>query len=141
MSRKIHKLTEKQDLDFALIGISSTENDYHLCWSMNNICKLELSKHDDLEVFHKRLDEKQTFAKFQYFDENSLILYRFLSNRSESGYLLEELNNVDYILQVSGERDRGFTDRMIGQLNSLDGIRLAFEIDAVELKSVGKLML
>ena len=101
MPRKIHKLTEKQDLDFTLIGISSDENDYHLCWILNKACELQLSKQDNLEIFHKRLEEKQEFAQFQYFDENSLLLYRLLSNRSESGYLLEELTNVDYILQVN----------------------------------------
>ncbi len=141
MPRKIHKLTEKQDLDFALVGISSDENDYHLSWSLNKACKLQLSKQDNLEVFHKRLDEKQEFAQFQYFDENSLILYRLLSNRSETGYLLEELTNVDYILQVSGDRESGFTDRLIGQLNTIDSVRLTFEIDPRGLKSGGKLIL
>ena len=141
MPRKIHKLTEKQDLDFSLIGISSTDNDYHLSWNLNNECKLQLSKQDNLEVFHTRLHEKQAFSQFQYYDESSLLLYRLLSNRSENGYLLEELTNVDFIMQVSGEQRSGFTDRLIKQMNALDSIRLAFNIDPSGMKSVVKLML
>ena len=141
MSRKIHKLTEKKDLDFELIGISSSENDYHLSWNLNNSCSLQLIKNEDLEVFHKRLDSKQEFSQFQYYDDNSLILYRLLSNRSENGNLLEELTNVDYVLQVSGDLESGQTDQLVKDLNALDSIRLAFKIDAVKLKSVHKLIL
>ena len=101
MPRKIHKLTEKKELDFALIGITSPENDYRLSWTLNNNCGLQLSKKENLEVFNKRLDDKQEFSQFQYYDDNSLVLYRLISNRSEKGYLLEEMTNVDYIFQVS----------------------------------------
>ena len=141
MPKKIHKLTEKQNLDFILIGISSTDNDYHLSWNLNKTCKLQLKKQENLEVFHKRLDEKQEFSQFQYYDDSSLILFRLLSNRSESGCLLEELTNVDYILQVSGDWQNGFTDRLIEQLKAIDSVRLAFQIDPTGIKSVRKLIL
>ena len=141
MSRKIHKLTEKKDLDFELIGISSSENDYHLSWHLNNSCSLQLIKNEDLEVFHKRLDSKQEFSQFQYYDDSSLILYRLLSNRSENGNLLEELTNVDYVLQVSGDLESGQTDQLVEDLNALDSISLAFKIDASKLKSAHKLIL
>ena len=141
MPRKIHKLSEKEDLDFSLIGISSIDNDYHLSWNLNNACKLQLSKQENLEVFHKRLDEKQEFSQFQYYDDSSLILYRLLSNRSENGNLLEELTNVDYVLQVSGDLESGQTDQLVEDLNALDSISLAFKIDAAKLKSVHKLIL
>ena len=141
MSRKIYKLTEKKDLNFELIGISSAENDYHLSWNLNNFLSLQLIKNEDLEVFHKRLDSKQEFSQFQYYDDSSLILYRLLSNRSENGYLLEELTNVDYVLQVSGDLESGLTDQLVEDLNALDSISLAFKIDATKLKSVHKLIL
>lgn len=64
MPRKIHKLTEKKYLDFDLIGIVSSENDYRLSWTLNNTYGLQLSKRQNLEVFHKRLDDKQEFSSF-----------------------------------------------------------------------------
>ena len=51
MPRKIHKLTEKKHLDFTLIGIASSENDYRLSWILNNTFELQLSKTSNLEVF------------------------------------------------------------------------------------------
>ena len=141
MPRKIHKLTEKKELDFALIGITSPENDYRLSWTLNNNCGLQLSKKENLEVFHKRLDDKQEFSQFQYYDDNSLVLYRLISNRSEKGYLLEEMTNVDYIFQVSGDLDNGLTDQLVSKLKSLDCITHAFRIDPSGVKSARKLVL
>ena len=141
MSRKIHKLTERKDLDFELIGISSAENDYRLSWSLNNSFNLQLIRNENLEVFHKRLESRQEFSQFQYYDDSSLILYRLLSNRSENGNLLEELTNVDYVMQISGDLERGQTDQLVKDLNALASIRLAFKIDAAVLKSVHKLIL
>ena len=74
-------------------------------------------------------------------DDSSLILYRLLSNRSENGNLLEELTNVDYVMQISGDLERGQTDQLVKDLNALASIRLAFKIDAAVLKSVHKLIL
>ena len=141
MATKKHKLNDKQAPDFMLFGISSADNDYHLSWMLNNDLGLQLSRKEDLEVFHKRLEGKQVFSQFGYFDENSLNHYRLLSNRSESGYLLEELPNVDYLLQVSGDVASGFADQLLKQLNVLGNIRLAFTIDPAGLKSAGRLML
>ena len=141
MPRKIHKLTEKKYLDFDLIGIVSSENDYRLSWTLNNTYGLQLSKRQNLEVFHKRLDDKQEFSQFQYYDENGLILYRLISNRSETGYLMEEMTNVDYIFQISGDLESGLTDQLVRKLNALDDIALAFKIDPAGVKSAHKLIL
>ena len=141
MTRKKHKLNDKQEPDFLLLGISSVDNDYHLSWMLNNELGLQLGKTEDLEVFHKRLEGKQVFSQFSYFDENSLNHYRLLSNRSEKGYLLEELPNVDYLLQVSGDVDSRFADLLLKQLNGLESIRLAFTIETAGLKSATRLIL
>ena len=141
MSKKIHKLTEKNDLDFILIGITSAENDYRLSWTLNNAWGLQLSRKENLEIFHKRLDDKQEFSQFQYYDDNSLILYRILSNRSPKGYLMEEMTNVDYILQVAGDLDSGMKEQLVRKLKSLDNITLAFIIDPAGVKSARKLVL
>ncbi len=141
MARKKHILTDKQELDFLLIGISSADNDYHLSWLLNNNCGLQLSRMENLEVFHKRLEEKQVFSQFNFYDDNGIIHYRLLSNRSENGYLLEEVPNMDYLLQVSGDLDSGFADRLNKLLNDLDGVRLALTIEHKGLKSAAKLIL
>jgi hypothetical protein len=139
-SKKIHKLTEQEDYPFKLVGISSAENDYRLCWSLNQTLAINLVKTADLKVFHKRLEEEQAFSQYEYFDEESLLQYRLISNRSANGYLLEEMMNLDYILQLSGDLEEGWTENLIQRLKGMEGIILAFPIDPNSLKSRKKLL-
>ncbi len=140
MTKKIHKLTEKEEYPFKLAGISSSENDYRLSWSLNQIIGLKLVRTDNLEIFHKRLDDKQAFSQFEYFDEDSLLQYRLISNRSYNGYLLEEMTNLDYLLQITGDTDEGWMGNLIQKMKGIDGINLVFPIDPITLKSRKKLL-
>jgi hypothetical protein len=140
MAKKIHKLIEHEDLPFRLAGISSAENDYRLCWSLNQALGINLVKTPNLEIYHKRLEGKQEFSQFHYLDEGTLIQYRLVSNRSVNGYLLEEMTNLDYLLQITGDLNEGWMEKLIGQINHLEGIILAFPIDPGTLKSRKKLL-
>ena len=140
MPKKIHTLKEKESYDFGLIGISSPENDYRISWILNNTLGYRLVKQEDLEVYHKRLEDPQAFHQFGYFDEETLILYRLISNKCECGYLLEEHTNIDYLIQVTGDMDKGFINEMVKALNRLDGITYAFPIDPSSLKSRKRLI-
>lgn len=139
MPKKVHKLTEKEDYRFRLAGISSAENDYKLSWSLNQILGMNLVRINNLEVYHKRLDGKQAFSQFEYSDEETLIQYRLISNRSINGFLLEEMTNLDYLLQISGDTDDGWLESLIEKINNIDGIILAFPLDPNTLKSRKKL--
>ncbi len=139
MPKKVHKLTEKEDYRFRLAGISSAENDYKLCWSLNQILGINLARIDNLEIYHKRLDDKQAFSQFEFFDEETLLQYRLISNRSVNGYLLEEMTNLDYLLQISGDMDECWLESLIEKMNSIDGIILTFPLDPNTLKSRKKL--
>lgn len=140
MPKKIHKLNEHESYDFGLIGIASPENDYRISWIFNNALDFSLVREEDLEIIHKLLDEPQLFHQFRYFDEESLLLYRLITNKCENGYLLEELAKVDFILQISGEMDTGHIDMIINKLNTLEGVTLAFPLDPSVLKSRKKLL-
>jgi len=140
MPKKIHTLKEKESYDFGLIGISSPENDYRISWILNNTMGYRLVKEEDLEVYHKRLEDPQAFHQFRYNDEDTLLLYRLISNKCENGYLLEELTNIDYLIQVIGDMGKGFINEMVKSLNKVEGITLAFPIDPFTLKSKKKLI-
>jgi hypothetical protein len=140
MPKKFHKLTEKEDYRFRLAGIASAENDYKLSWSLNQILGIKLVRMDNLEIYHKRLEDKQVFSQFEYFDEETLLQYRLISNRSANGYLLEEMTNLDYLLQISGDVDEGWLECLIQKMNKIDGIILAFPLDPTTLKSRKKLL-
>ena len=140
MPKKVHKLTEKEDYRFKLAGISSAENDYKLSWSLNQFLGINLIRIDNLEIYHKRLDDKQAFSQFEYVDEETLLQFRLISNRSVNGYLLEEMTNLDYLLQISGDIDDRWMEDLIAKMNSIEGIILAFPLDPTTLKSRKKLL-
>ena len=140
MPKKVHKLTEKEDYRFKLAGISSAENDYKLSWSLNQFLGINLVRINNLEIYHKRLDDKQAFSQFEYVDEETLLQFRLISNRSVNGYLLEEMTNLDYLLQISGDIDDRWMEDLIAKMNSIDGIILAFPLDPTTLKSRKKLL-
>ena len=140
MPKKIHKLSENESYDFGLIGISSPEYDFRLCWIINNTLGFNLHRQDDLEIWHKGLDDTQVFQQFRYYDEDTLLSYRLICNKCENGYLLEEMTNVDYLIQVSGDLDQNFINKLIKKLNALEDIALAFPLDPSLLKSRKKLL-
>ena len=53
-------------------------------------------KTGNLRVFHKKLNEDQEFSLFQYDDENAMLVYRIIGNRSDEGNFLGELKNIDF---------------------------------------------
>jgi hypothetical protein len=140
MSKKIHRLSEKEEYPFGLAGIASSENDYRLSWALNKTLGINLMRKEDLGIYHKRLDDEQTFSQFEYFNEETLLQYRLISNRSETGSLLEEMTNVDYLLQITGDTDEVWIDNLVKELNNIDEITLAFRIDPESLKSRKKLL-
>ncbi len=140
MPKKIHKLNETESYDFGLIGIASPEYDYRLSWIINNALEFNLAREDELEIWHKLLDDPQTFQQFRYYDEDSLLSYRLISNKCENGYLLEEMTNIDFLIQVSGDMDQHFMNKLVKKLNALEGITLAFPLDPSDLKSRKKLL-
>jgi len=52
MKKRLHKLAVEPDYRFFLIGISSHENDYHLCWAINQKLNLNLQKRANYVLFH-----------------------------------------------------------------------------------------
>jgi predicted mannosyl-3-phosphoglycerate phosphatase (HAD superfamily) len=103
LAKKVHKLEENTRADFQLIGISSYENDYRVCWDLNNCLKTELQRIENFEVVDSKTKTSQEFPVFQFEDENKYIDYKFIGNRCENGFLVKEWKNMDYFLKISGE--------------------------------------
>ena len=141
MPKRIHILQDKESYNFGLIGISTPENDYRICWILNNSFEYKLVRLENLEIYHKKLEDSQAFPQFSYYDEETLLLYRLISNRCENGYLLEEMVNIDYLIQISGEYDKNFIEKQIRNLNKMEEITIAFQIDPATLKSRKKLLI
>lgn len=158
-----YTLKIEYDYDFVLIGISSHEKDYRLCWALNNTLELELTKTESLEIKAKKQDNPSFFSLFQYENVDEFREYFVLANTSEnrqlatkehtlfnnsthetlavdSGILIPEHRQIDYFLMIRGELEDETIDEFVSKLKAIDLILTAVRIDVSSLKSKENLL-
>ncbi len=141
MAAKKHTLTVSADDEYTLLGISSDEPDYKLCWLINQKARFSLIRGEDISLYDKKNEKEQLFSFFQYMDENKHIVYRLIGNRAETGYFLPELSNIDYILHIQGDITAESVKEVMTLVSSVSSIRLCVPVDLKRIKSTDRLLL
>ena len=136
-----HTLEIEMDYDFVLIGISSHEKDYRICWGLNNKLELDLVKVEPLEIKDKKQDELSHFSLFSCERPDEFMEYFIVSNRSEKGMLIPEQKQLDYFFIIKGEIENDVVMEMIKKIKEIDLVQTAFRIDVASLKSKQNLIL
>ena len=139
MKKKKHKLTFQPDFSFFLIGISSSENDYRLSWEINKILGISLRKGTDHVIKKKEIE--QVFLVYTFYDEEVFLQYSLIANKSEKGYLIEELRNIDYFLQIHGDLSDNQKQQIISSIKNIKGVSGIFKLDINTLKSKNRLII
>jgi len=139
--KKIHKLQTAIDDEIGLIGLSSDEKDYRLAWFLNEEAGTCFVRMEDLLIYHKKLEEEQTFSLYQYYDEDSLLTYRLISNRSENGYFLEDVRNLDYLIHIQGEIFPEELQQLLDRISRVSTVRMCIPVDLKRLKNSERLYL
>ncbi len=127
--KKIHKLAFDLESDFKLIGIASHENDYRLSWAINKSLNIDFVKSDDLLIYHPKHKIEAHYSMYTFFDEDNFISYHLISNKSEKGFLLPQMTNIDFILKISEETDSDQLNNLLRSLKKVDIIITAFFIE------------
>jgi len=140
VKKKSHKLIYEPDYSFLLIGISSHENDYHISWLINRKLGLGLRKVRNLQIFNKKLGETQEFSIYSFENDERSLLYNLISNRCDNGFLIEEIKNIDYLLQILGAVSEKDQEKIINTLKETEKISTSFKIDPTTLKSRQRLL-
>lgn len=126
--KKIHKLAFEFESDFSLIGIASHENDYRLSWAINKSLDLDLIKVEDLLLNHPKHKIEINYSMYSSDDTNNYIAYHLISNKSDKGFLIPEMKNIDFVLRISGLPDTDFLNGLLSSLKKIDIIITAFLI-------------
>jgi len=129
-----HVLEIEYDYNFVLIGISSHEKDYRICWALNNILKLDLVKIAPLEIKDKKQDKPSYFSLFEYLIPDEFMEYFIIANQSEKGVLIAEQKNMDYFFIIRGEIDEDKVTEIIKKIKDLSIVQTAVRIDLSTLK-------
>ncbi len=141
MAIKKHKLEMAIDKDFALLGVVADQADYRLCLLINRALGLDLRKQDDLVLYHRKLDQDQDFSLFEYTDEESLLTYRVIRNRTEEGFFLDELKNLDYLIHIQGDITEESTSSFFRKISSIPDVRMCVPVDLNKIRNKERLLL
>ena len=136
-----HTLEIEYDYDFVLIGISSHEKDYRICWALNNQLGLNLVKTEALEIKDKKQDDPSFFSLFSFELPDEFMEYFIIANRSEKGLLIPEQKQVDYFFIIRGEIENDKVMEMIKLIKESSLVQTAFRVDVNALKSKHNLIL
>lgn len=141
MAVKKHKLDLAIEEDFCLLGVVSDEPDYKLCWMINQHLDMNFEKQDELQLFHRKMDQEQLFSYFSYHDGDALITYRLIKNRAEKGYFLDELKNIDYLIHIQGEINTNRISNFMLSIAALETVRMCVPSDLSRIKNKERLLL
>jgi hypothetical protein len=160
----IHKLDlgEFDEIDYHLIAIHTSLEDYRLAYFINQKLPINLGKNkNEIQINIKEGETK--FSRFYYHDAEKGISWNLIQNKSEviqqkndnrqnnlfsnismevstKVYLLPEFKKADYFLKIENlEDDLNITAIQV-LLNTIDSISTAYTVETNKIKSKNNLI-
>lgn len=133
MSRKI--LSFELDLDFILIAVSTHLKDYRLCYYINKELNTNFRKVADYCLNLSASNEPLQFSQYYFDIEASETEFYVIANYGTAGFLIPELNSVDYFILIKNHFDEEDLDHMINRLKYIDSIDSVRQIDPKSIRS------
>ena len=106
---------------------------------MNKKLKISLRKGNDHVIKKKEIE--QFFLFYTYYDEEAYLQYSLITNKSENGFLIEELRNIDYFLKIHGDLSNEQKEHIFSSVRTIQGVTGIFKLDINTLKSKKKFII
>lgn len=159
----IHKLDlgEFDEIDYYLIAIHTSLEDYRLAFFINQKLPVILSKSEN-EIQINIKEGETNFSRFYYSDKESTITWNLIQNKNEviqykkgktpnlfSGvtmevatkvFLLPEFKKVDYFLKIENNDDTMNVSNIQLLLNTIDSISTVYVVETNKIKSKNNLI-
>lgn len=150
-------LDDFDEVNYELIAIHTSLEDYHLAYFINQRLPIQLSKNlSDIQVSNK--EGETYFTRFTYSDTDAGIFWDLLQNKNEvlvqsnaqnlfgnnatqiaaRAYLLPEFKKVDYLLKISDASANA--DAVVSDLREIDRITTIYTVDVNKIKSKNNLI-
>lgn len=157
----IHKLQIEVDdeVDFELIAIHSTLEDYRLAYFINQKLDVLLSKNKE-EIVISIKEGKTHFSRFSFENSDTEMYWDLIQNKNEvvilkkyadknlfentihelatNVYLLPEFRKVDFILKIQNSEIK--TNEIINAINMIDRVMTVYPLDVETIKSKNNLI-
>jgi hypothetical protein len=159
----IHKLDfdDFDEIDYHLIAIHTSLEDYRLAYFINQKLPINLGKNKD--EIHIHVKEGETnFSRFFYFDTEKEITWNLIQNKNEviqqknessqnlfsnvnmevstKVFLLPEFKKVDYFLKIEHTEDEKIVEKIQLLLNTIETISTAYTVENHKIKSKNNLI-
>ena len=159
----IHKLDlgEFDEIDYYLIAIHTSLEDYRLAFFINQILPINLSKSKS-EIQINIKEGETNFSRFYYNDEESAITWNLIQNKNEviqykkgntqnlfsnvtmevstKVFLLPEFKKADYFLKIENNDDAMNVSKIQILLNTIDSVSTVYTVDTNQIKSKNNLI-
>ena len=123
------------DLDFVLVAITSQLKDYMFCYKINKQLGTDFSKITDLEMLFNDDEVFFYFSRYFYLMPDWETEFYILANKGTEGFLVPEMNKVDFFLLIRKYIDQDDLRGIINGLNKIQEVLVAAEVDPKKLKS------
>lgn len=160
----IHKLDfdEFDEIDYSLIAIHTTLEDYRLAYFINQKLNVNLNKSNkEIQITDK--EGEVYFSRFHYFEKEKEISWDLIQNINEviqkqkkednqslfsnfnievakKVYMLPEFKKVNYFLKIENTEENTNLSEIQKQLNSINQISTNYIIDINKIKSKNNLI-
>lgn len=160
----IHKLDlgEFDEIDYHLIAIHTSLEDYRLAYFINQKFPINLGKNkNEIQINIKEGETK--FSRFYYHDVEKGISWNLIQNKNEviqqkndnrqnnlfsnismevstKVYLLPEFKKADYFLKIENLEDDSNVTAIQVLLNTIDSISTAYTVETNKIKSKNNLI-
>lgn len=159
----IHKLDfdEFDEIDYHLIAIHTSLEDYRLAYFINQKLSINLSKSkNEIQINVKEGETK--FTRFYYYDTEKAISWDLIQNKNEvlqhkndskqnlfsdlsmevstKVYLISELKKVDYFLKIENTGEDMNLLEIESLLNTIDNISTVYTVEVNKIKAKNNLI-
>ncbi|MBP6757662.1 MAG: IPExxxVDY family protein [Flavobacterium sp.] len=159
----VHKLDlgEFDEIDYHLIAIHTSVEDYRLAYFINQKLPINLSKNkNEIQINIKEGETK--FSRFYYHDVEKEITWNLVQNinevvqqKNDNGqglfsnvnvevstkvYLLPEFKKVDYFLKIENMDETMDLSKIQSILNTIENITTAYSVETDKIKSKNNLI-
>ena len=154
-------LDEFDDVDYDLIAIHCSLEDFRLAYFINQKLPILLSKNkDEIEVTVK--EGEAFFTKYSYEDENTESTWCLIQNKndihlpqkntkqnlflnssveiSRKVFLISELKKVDYLLKIENNSSDFNVEEIVDQLKQIERISAVYPLIPENIKSKNNLI-
>jgi hypothetical protein len=134
------KLKNDLDTDYRLLGIATSLKEYKLCYFLNQLLDCDFKKLEALSFEPKDRGRKVEFSVLRAEPEESNNTFTVFTNKNMGEFLLHEVSNFDYIIQVTGKFDDENMKALADGVKEMPEVVMSAEIPLRKIKSKERLV-